>query len=122
MKEEDLTELFIEELEELIEDFKILLPKLKRNLEDKEIIKNFSLIFHTIKGNSGVMGLQNLYQYCFVLESKLKRDNGINDKFFEMLIESVDTLENYLTKIKYEKLSDLTKLIVNQLEDNINQL
>jgi len=122
MKEENLFELFIEEFEDLIKNFKLLIPKLKKNPNNTDIIKNCRIIFHTIKGNSGVMGLQNVYQYCFRIESLFNQKKGITEQIFKILFLSIETIENYLNELKNGKILDMNNSDVSQLKEYIKNL
>ena len=122
MKEEKLSELFIEELEELINKMKSIIIKIDNSPNNPDFSDQIRLIFHTIKGNSGFMGLRNLHQFSFQLESLFTKNVIINASIIQILQESIIIIEKYIEDLNRGGFLDLELSLLNKMKNQINNL
>lgn len=96
----DLKKTFIEESYFMIEEFEeslLLLSSDKSNID--ELSKIFR-IFHTIKGSSAAVELNNLSEFTHLVEDclviLLENIALLSDDFIHLLMQAVDSVKNYL--------------------------
>ncbi len=84
---------FIQESQALLASFNEHLVKLEKAPDDRDLLKKIFRIAHTIKGNTGFIGLAPVSETAHAMESILGRlrdgemefDSRINDAFFDAL-------------------------------------
>ncbi len=122
MEDKDLVNLFIDEFQDLVNRCKLIVKNFNNNRKIDSNIKDLRKIFHTNKGNSGIMNLQNLYEFCYCLESQLNSNTPYNDELIFILIDSVDTIDCYLSNLRKENVSAINESFVSGLKRRIDQL
>ncbi|MCW8922075.1 MAG: response regulator, partial [Gammaproteobacteria bacterium] len=102
--DDDLIDIFLEEAEELLEDCETTLTKLHENEEDTASINELQRHMHTLKGGARMATLVPVGDLTHELESMVimlaehKIEPGKD--FFDVLHESLDTLNNMLELVK----------------------
>ncbi len=84
---EKYKELFLEEVDELLEELENLLLKLETDPKNKELINNAFRVMHTIKGSSGMFGFNEVSKFTHNIENVY--DNIRNGKL-EMSKEIIE--------------------------------
>ncbi|MCK5541189.1 MAG: chemotaxis protein CheA [Desulfobacterales bacterium] len=94
---------FISEATENLDSIEISLLKLEHDPGDNKIINNIFRPFHTIKGVSGFLGLQKINTLSHatenLLDSARSGDFLINEAATDIILESVDTLKQLLSRV-----------------------
>jgi two-component system chemotaxis sensor kinase CheA len=96
----DLFNDFVLEATEHLESIELNLINLEQSPEDKECINAIFRPFHTIKGVSGFLNLQNIHKFAHAVESLL--DDARNDKvavdqpIIDAVLEAVDFLKTMI--------------------------
>lgn len=89
---------FITEASELLQDMETVLLVLEKSPDDHDAINSLFRAAHTIKGSSGVLGIENVEKFTHVVESLLSkvRDNEIriDTEMIELLLECRDHIYN----------------------------
>jgi len=113
---EELIEEFVSESNELIETVGNELMSLEIEPENKEIVDEIFRVFHTLKGNSGLMGLEQMSKVSHKSEDVLGklRDKEIEPNTFlvDTLLASVDYMRTVIEEIRSNDLKahDTTEL------------
>ena len=102
--DDDLIDIFLEEAEELLEDCESTLTKLHENEDDVASINELQRHMHTLKGGARMAALVPVGDLTHELESMVitLAENKIeaSKAFFDVLHESLDTLNNMLEMVK----------------------
>jgi len=87
-------ELFLEESQELIQEWEESLLNLEKNPADRELIDSLFRSIHTLKGSAGFVGFEELQKLTHDLESSLQDVRDTNKKLSpemtEVLFEGLD--------------------------------
>ena len=119
--------IFISEGNELLEDMESALLDLETNPDDKESINRVFRAAHTIKGNAGLFGYDQIIDFTHIIESLLVevRNNviPISSDLVSLLMRGKDIIHNmmeYLTgdgNIDRNDLEEVTQLLEHYLAD-----
>jgi chemosensory pili system protein ChpA (sensor histidine kinase/response regulator) len=71
--DDEIRDVFIEEVQEEIDNLSALLPQWKANPEDVELIKPIRRSFHTLKGSGRLVGAMALGEFSWKVENMLNR-------------------------------------------------
>ncbi len=100
----DLYKDFISEALEHLGTIELNLINLEQSPDDKEYINSIFRPFHTIKGVSGFLNLQDIQKFSHALESLLdEARNGrlrINQPIIDFILESVDLLKQMVLDLR----------------------
>jgi two-component system chemotaxis sensor kinase CheA len=92
----EVTEVFLQECDELLEGMEQTLLRLERDIDDSEAIHSIFRAVHTIKGSAGMFGFERVADFTHATESLLDtiRTGGLNlsADLVRLLIESRDHL------------------------------
>jgi two-component system chemotaxis sensor kinase CheA len=95
---------FIIEAMEHLESIELNIINLEQSPGDKDCINSIFRPFHTIKGVSGFLNLQQIHQFSHAVESLLDqaRNNKlrIDQKMIDFILEAVDLLKNMILDLK----------------------
>ncbi|MDQ7052332.1 MAG: Hpt domain-containing protein [candidate division KSB1 bacterium] len=95
---------FLEEAQESIELLDRELVHLEETPDDKTILDEIFRVFHTLKGNAGMLGFQRLEKVAHVTEEVLTEiRNGkrhIDEDLITFLLEATDLLKEFLIIIE----------------------
>ncbi len=119
--------IFISEGNELLEDMESALLDLENNTDDEESINRVFRAAHTIKGNAGLFGYDQIIDFTHIVESLLVEvRNGvipISSELVSLLMRSKDIISammNYLIgkeEVDQNDLDETTKLLECYLAD-----
>ena len=102
--DDDLIDIFLEEAEELLEECENTLTKLHENENDSASINELQRHMHTLKGGARMATLVPVGDLTHVLESMVitlaEKKIEANKAFFDVLHESLDTLNAMLARVK----------------------
>jgi len=104
VQDTDLFNDFVSEAMEHLESIELNLINLEQSPDDKECINAIFRPFHTIKGVSGFLNLQNIHKFAHAVESLL--DDARNDKIsvnqliIDAVLEAVDFLKTMIVDQK----------------------
>ncbi|MFX1294872.1 MAG: chemotaxis protein CheA [Promethearchaeota archaeon] len=121
VKKEDL-KLFISETEDLIQQVEDSILLLEQKPRTKKPIKDLFFAFHTIKGLTGMVGLDNLSRFCHHFETFLEKNKESKkaikdpDEFINFLFEGLDVLRTMVNRSKKGELVDLDIQFLNEIE------
>ncbi len=100
----EIFEGFIIESNEILENLSQDLMKLEENSDDNELLNKIFRAYHTIKGNSSFIGLDDisaLTHHAEDLLNKLRRgEMHVTTDMVDTLFEVQDSIENYLDYLK----------------------
>jgi two-component system chemotaxis sensor kinase CheA len=100
-----LKDFIIEALEHL-ESIELNIINLEQSPEDKECVNAIFRPFHTIKGVSGFLNLQQIHKFSHAVESLLDHARNdklrINQKVIDFILEAVDLLKNMIIDLKIQ--------------------
>ncbi len=95
---------FLLEAYEIVDALERELVELEKNPQNKETINKIFRGLHTLKGNSGFLGLQKLESFCHKTETVLDRmRNGIlssSPQLITLLLRAVDFVRENLTSLE----------------------
>jgi two-component system chemotaxis response regulator CheY len=101
--DQELIEEFKIEFQENIEDAIHYILSLEKNPEDKETINALFRIFHTIKGNAGVVGFEKMGKLTHeaenLLENIREKTLQVNSQILETLLMTTDVLTALLDEV-----------------------
>jgi two-component system chemotaxis sensor kinase CheA len=101
-----LRQIFQTECEELISKLESSLMELEKSPQDTEIIHQIFRAAHTLKGNAGMIGLDDFVDFAHVMESVLDRirDNAIpvEEKLISVLLDSTDVVKAILSRFSQD--------------------
>ncbi len=101
-----LRQIFQTECEELISKLESSLMELEKSPQDTEIIHQIFRAAHTLKGNAGMIGLDDFVDFAHVMESVLDRirDNAIpvDEKVISVLLDSTDVVKAILLRFSQD--------------------
>ena len=121
MGESGILEIFMGEAREIIENLESDIVHLEENSGDEEIINRIFRYFHTLKGSSGIAGLNTVYEFSHKLENLLdlvrSGDLSVSDDLIDLILKSIDWIRDEIfsedsgsDKAK-EKAEGLVKLV-----------
>ncbi len=116
MANEELFEIYLEDLQEVIVNLGINLPKLKNNLKDSEAQSNCTRFYHTLKGNSAIIGAPNLQEFFKTFEFSLKHNTDVKTDLVEFLIEHVEDIKPILERLKSKQITDIDAQEVSDIK------
>ncbi|MBM4329747.1 MAG: chemotaxis protein CheA [Deltaproteobacteria bacterium] len=117
---------FITEALEHLNTIELNIINLEQNPDDKECINNIFRPFHTIKGVSGFLNLQDINKFAHAVESLL--DNARNGRLqihrgiIDFILEAVDLLKNMILDLKSQVESGKLKPSDFQLETYLERI
>ena len=102
--DQEIFDKFIAESSDLLENTENDLLKLEKNPADKELISSIFRNIHTLKGNSGFIGADNIEEECIKLEEifeKLRNDEKyVNSSVISFVLEQIDLISKRLSSLK----------------------
>ena len=103
--DEEIVEIFLEEVDEEIESIQKNLPAWIHNPEDKESLATLRRSFHTLKGSGRLVGAMRMGEFSWAMENLLNR-----------VIENTVPLTTFVTDVLTEASSLLVEL-ATQIKD-----
>ncbi len=104
---DELTEVFVEESQEIVESFDRDVLELEKHIgnaaPDQELINNIFRYIHTLKGNSGLAGADKLRDLAHKMESLLdklrKGKMTLTAAMVDVLFEGIDRIKSILQEV-----------------------
>ncbi|SDD21190.1 Hpt domain-containing protein [Aquimonas voraii] len=104
--DEEIREVFVEEVQEEIDNLRQLLPAWQANPEDVESLKPIRRVFHTLKGSGRLVGAMVLGEFAWKIENMLNRvlDKSIaaGPEVVSLVAETRDVLPRLLAALRGE--------------------
>lgn len=104
--DEEIREVFVEEVQEEIDNLRQLLPAWQASPEDVEALKPIRRVFHTLKGSGRLVGAMVLGEFAWKIESMLNRvlDKTIppRPEVLSLVAEARDVLPHLLAALRGE--------------------
>ena len=128
MASQDDMKLFFSEAEDLIQSIEENVLKFEDNSEDNAPIKNLYFAFHTMKGLTAMVGLENVSKFCHNFENLLDRfkDTKLSknkaQNLIDYMFESLDVLRSVIKNMKSGKKQDIDENIVNELRESFEEV
>ena len=128
LENNELMDVFFIELEELLKEFEESLENIKKKPEEPSNIKILARIYHTLKGNSGYLGLENLYEYTRSIELFLKKlisFKDLGEKYedtMKMMVDSSNLLKTFFNQKKNGEFSDIDDSYLKNINEMISNL
>ncbi len=104
-RDPSLIEGFFEEAHELLQDLEQCLLALEATPGDPEVLNRAFRSAHTIKGNSGMLGFEEITQFTHALEEvldRLRKGRLASSRAMDTLLASVDVLKGLLASARGE--------------------
>lgn len=97
MSETAIREVFIGEAREIITNLESDIVQLEQNVHDKEIINRIFRYVHTLKGSSGIAGLNTVYEFTHSFENLLDDVRSeklpVNMRIIDLILDSIDWIK-----------------------------
>jgi len=104
--DEEIREVFVEEVQEEIDNLRQLLPAWQAKPDDFEAIKPIRRVFHTLKGSGRLVGAMVLGEFAWKIENMLNRvlDNSIppRPEVLSLVAAARDALPSLLAALRGE--------------------
>jgi chemosensory pili system protein ChpA (sensor histidine kinase/response regulator) len=104
--DEEIREVFVEEVQEEIDNLRALLPAWQAKPDDMEALKPIRRVFHTLKGSGRLVGALVLGEFAWKIENMLNRvlDNSIppRPQVLALIAEARDVLPKLLAALRGE--------------------
>ncbi|MBN1800056.1 MAG: Hpt domain-containing protein [Candidatus Lokiarchaeota archaeon] len=118
MNIKELRSLFLEEFENHLDKLDDLLKEIQLESINQDKIKECKILFHTMKGDSGVVGAKNLYNYCALLEVFFIKINTVEiGSYLKILTDVSKELRDFLQKSTKNEPVDLEETRIKRLQD-----
>jgi chemosensory pili system protein ChpA (sensor histidine kinase/response regulator) len=109
--DEEILEIFLEEVEEEIETLSQLLPRWQRDLSDEESLSTMRRSFHTLKGSGRLVGAQVIGEFGWAFEHLLNQllegSLSATDAHPSVLAEALEALPQLVQQIKDGRAPDI---------------
>ncbi len=128
LENNELMDVFFIELEELLKEFEESLENIKKKPEEPSNIKILARIYHTLKGNSGYLGLENLYEYTRSIEIFLKKlisFKDLGEKYedtMKMMVDSSNLFKTFFNQKNNGEFSDIDDSYLKNINEMISNL
>jgi len=112
--DDEILEIFVEEVGEVLEAIHEYVPKYKENSEDKESLTEFRRAFHTLKGSGRMVGANDLGELAWSIESMLnKHIEGLvdySDSLFQVIEDVAQYVPTLISQFEKREPVDLEKI------------
>ncbi|NHI92211.1 MAG: chemotaxis protein CheA [Candidatus Lokiarchaeota archaeon] len=125
VSKEDM-KMFISEAEDLIQQIEESILSLEDDFESKKPFQDLFFAFHTLKGLTGMVGLENVSKFCHQFESFIdtnkekKEIKNKKDDFTNLLFESLDVLRTVINESKKGNVKDLDDQFLSEIIESFN--
>jgi chemotaxis protein histidine kinase CheA len=101
---------FFEDALDLLTDAETIVLELERDGFDGEQLNSLFRVFHTLKGNANMVGLEPLGRICHALESRLdgvrRGSSALDEELLQQTLEVIDLLEQTASSRSLEFLTE----------------
>ncbi len=120
MSSKEDMKLFFSETEDLLQNIEDSILEFEENPKINKPIQDLFFSFHTLKGLTAMIGLNNLSQLCHSFETFLEKNKEIKDEnrkreVIPMLFECLDIIRNTINNLKGDQFKDLDSQILEEL-------
>ncbi len=119
--------IFLSETEDLVQTIEDNVLNLEENPDNKKAIQNLYFTFHTLKGMTAMVGLDNLSEFCHNFENlldKAKEEEVSANKsreIVELMFESLDVLRLVTKQAKAGEIKDIDDRMVKELKEGFEE-
>jgi two-component system chemotaxis sensor kinase CheA len=100
MTESGIKDIFISEAREILQNLESDIVHLEENADDSETINRIFRHFHTMKGSSGIAGLNDIYEFSHKLENLLdlvrSEEIKVNIQLIDLILASIDWIREQI--------------------------
>lgn len=120
--------LFINEADEYINRVEQEILNLEERPGNNKPIQELYFIFHTLKGLTAMVGLDNVSKFCHNFETLLDRTKDMkiskkrSEEIVNLMFESLDVLRSVLRNAKEGDLKDITSRVVTELQESFEEV
>ncbi len=122
--DDEIIEIFIEEVGDVQETLKEFLPQWTANTSDNESMTEVRRAFHTLKGSGRMVGATEMGEMAWCVENMLNRviDNTIkvNDVLLQTVLDAVDTVPELLELFKQARNESTPRS--NEISERANRI
>ncbi len=118
--------LFFSETEDLLQNIEDSILEFEENSKNNKPIQDLFFSFHTLKGITAMIGLNNLSQLCHSFETFLEKNKDIKDvklkkDVIPILFECLDIIRNTINNLKGGQFKDLDSQILEELTKSFDE-
>ena len=121
MYNEEILKIYVIEMKEIIQILKESINLLQEDSQNEEARRMAYVNYHKLKGNSAIIGLDYLRQFCYLFETYLKKNGEISDEILKLLRESNDTFNDLYDTFQQGEFVDLDIELVNTFKKQLNK-
>ncbi len=120
--------LFYSEAEDLIQKIEDNLLILEENPKNNKPIQELFYVYHTLKGLTAMVSLENLSKFIHQFETFLEKNKNLKEqiknkgKIIDSLFKSLDVIRNTIEKIKKGEVKDLNEQELERLNYSFEAL
>lgn len=113
MGETGITEVFLNEAKEILNNLELDIVTLEERSEDDEIINQIFRYFHTLKGSSGIAGFTKIYEFTHNLENLFDKvrsgEKSVTKEIIDLLLKSLDWIKGELFGDVIDEMAEKTR-------------
>jgi len=127
MVSKDDLKLFISEADDYTQKIEDSIFKLEKDPSNKDSVQNMFFAFHSLKGMTAMIGLNNLSQFCHHFESFLQKNKESaatgqkKENFINLLFEGLDVLRAMMKRVKENDITDLDEQFLSEIAENFEE-
>lgn len=127
MTSEEDKKLFFSEAEDLIIKLEDNVLKLEQDPEDDKPVQELFFVYHTLKGLTAMVGLNNLSEFTHHFENFLEKNKPKQvrmkqkDEFVNLLFKSLDIIKKTIKQIEKEEIEDLSPKILEKFSTSFDE-
>ncbi|MBD3194737.1 MAG: hypothetical protein GF317_06765 [Candidatus Lokiarchaeota archaeon] len=124
----DDIKLFISEAEDLIQKVELEILNLEEEPSNLQPIQELYFAFHTLKGLTAMVGLENVSEFCHNFENLLDKSKNKDlseskiKQIIELMFDSLDVLRSVLKNVKKGDMKDIDPNIVSELKGGFDEV
>ncbi len=128
MASSDDIKLFISEAEDLINKVEEEILNLEENPTNNKPIQELYFGFHTLKGLTAMVGLENVSKFCHNFENLLdkSKDKKLTERkaaeIVDLMFQSLDVLKKVLKNAEAGKITDIDDKIIRELREGFEEV
>ncbi|MFX1257349.1 MAG: chemotaxis protein CheW [Promethearchaeota archaeon] len=126
MSSKEDMKLFFSEAEDLIQNIEENILNLEDNPRNDQPVQNLFFIYHTLKGMTAMVGLENLSKFCHHFETFLEKNKEYKERVkrkgevINFLFKSLDIIRTTINRVKSGEINDLGHQILGEITDTFD--
>jgi two-component system chemotaxis sensor kinase CheA len=126
VSDEDI-KLFVNEAEDLLQKVEFQILELEEHPDSNKPLKELYFAFHTLKGLTAMVGLENVSEFCHHFENLLdeSKEKGLSEqkvtKYVEMMFDGLDLLRSVLDKARDGVIEDIGHEMVDEIKSGLEK-